>query len=64
MSDESFKGIPLNVLPAGSNAPPPPWITGFIETPVGRVSQAAAIWDDLDRKGEIKARISDRYRMN
>ncbi len=64
MSNQAFTGIPLNVLPSGPIGPPPPWITGVVKTPIGNVSQAASTWDDLDRRGEIRARISDRFRMN
>lgn len=63
MSDQNFTGIPLNVLPVGPTEPPPPWITGATRTAVGNVSQIRTTWDREDRRGEIKARISDRFRM-
>ncbi len=64
MSDQSFTGIPLNMLPSGPVEPPPPWITGTVSTPIGNINQAATIWGNDDRRGEFKARISDRYRMD
>ena len=57
-------GIPLHVLPPGPTEPPPPWITGTLSTPLGSVSRIATTWDRNDRRGEVKARISDRFRMN
>ncbi|MBT7154200.1 MAG: acetyl-CoA synthase subunit gamma [Deltaproteobacteria bacterium] len=63
MSDQDFSGIPLNMLPSGPAEPLPPWITGVVQTSVGSVSRIATTWDRNDRRGEIKARISDRARM-
>lgn len=64
ISDRVISGIPLNVISSGPVEPPPPWITGFVQTPIGNVSRAATTWDDLDRRGQIRARVSNRFRMN
>jgi len=63
MSEQGFTGIPLNMLPSGPAALLPPWITGTVQTSVGNVNRIATTWDVNDRRGQIKARISDRFRM-
>jgi len=63
MSAQSLTGVPFNMLPSGPAEPLPPWITGAAQTVVGNVSRIATAWDRNDRRGEIKARISDRFRM-
>lgn len=64
MSEQLTKGMPQKILALKSMDSSPPWITGFVATPLGDVNQATTTWDNLDRKGEIKARLSDRFQTN
>ncbi len=63
MSDQGFTGTPLQMMPSGSAETLPPWIIGTAQTSIGHVNRIATTWDASDRWGEIKARVSDRFRM-
>lgn len=63
MSNSSSTFIPLNDLIDSAKVKKSDWITGTITTKIGPVDQIATEWNQADRRGQIKARLNNKFRM-
>jgi len=63
MPDIPTTFIPLSDLTGRKDEIKPDWVTGSINSAIGPVAQISCEWDQSDKVGQIKARISNAFRM-